>query len=430
MSPLHAGFAREEITPPIGLLMGGYGDRKGTAQGVHDPLWGQILLLDDGQTQAGLIILDLIAVDAAFVDDLRREIEVKIGLPGGNFLIAATHTHAGPAGMRMGQTDLDQSTRYINIRIDTRDKLLDLIRQAKADLQPAQLSAAVVQAPRLLANRLDPLGPMDDSLSVIKLQAQNDDLLGILVGYTGHPTLLSQDNLLYSSDYPHYLRQELQINLGESIPILFVNGAAGDVSSRYTRQASNFDEANRVGTTLGRAAYRAIRQSQPCSVERLKVLSREVMMPMRQLPTLEEARQRLTQAESKLKRSQEQGMHGPELRQVVTEYYGSRSALKHVEHGAPPNIKARLQAIVLGNTALLSLPGELFVTLGQRIKSSSPYDLTLLVGYANDYIGYIPSQQAYEEQGYEVRKTLLAPGAGEYLADAAVKLLKDIQVAS
>jgi len=430
MSPLHAGLARVNITPPSGLLMGGYGDRKDPAQGAHDPLWGQLLLLDDGQSQVGLIVLDLVAVDAAFVKDLRSEIEAQTGLPGENFLIAATHTHSGPAGMRLNQAGLEQDSRYRDLRNDTRDKLVDLVRQAKAALQPAQLSAAVVQAPRLLANRLDPQGPMDDSLSVFKLQSTNGGLLGILVGYTGHPTLLGQDNLLYSSDYPHYLRQELQINLGASIPILFVNGAAGDVSSRYTRQASSFEEANRVGTALGQAAYRAVQQARPCLVERLKVVSLDVMMPMREIPSLEEARQHFMQAESRLNQFREQGMQGPELRKVVTEYFGSRSALNYAEQGAPAAIQARLQAIALGNMILIGLPGELFVALGQRIKSSSPYEITLLVGYANDYIGYIPSRQAYEGGGYEVRKTLLAPGAGEHLADAAVELIKEIRGAS
>lgn len=427
MSPLLAGFARVNITPPSGLLMGGYGDRKDPAQGVHDPLWGQILLLDDGQSRAGLIVLDLVAVDAAFVDDLRHEIEAQTGLPGENFLIAATHTHSGPAGMRLGQTGLDLDSRYRDLRNDTRDKLVELVRHAKTALQPAQLSASIVQAPRLLANRLDPQGPMDDSLSIFKLQSMNGDLLGILVGYTGHPTLLGQDNLLYSSDYPHYLRQELQINLGASVPILFVNGAAGDVSSRFTRQASSFEEANRVGTTLGQAAFRAIQKARPCFIERLTVISREVMMPMRKLPSLEEARQHFMQAESRLNYFREQGMQGPELRKVVTEYFGSRSALKYAEQGAPAAIQARLQAIALGNIVLIGIPGELFVALGQRIKSSSPYEITMLVGYANDYIGYIPSRQAYEGEGYEVRKTLLSPGAGEFLADAAVELIKEIR---
>ena len=73
------------------------------------------------------------------------------------------------------------------------------------------------------------------------------------------------------------------------------------------------------------------------------------------------------------------------------------------------------------------MPGELFVALGKRIKFESVFTFTLIVGYANDYIGYIASKQAYQAQGYEVRKTILAPGAGEFLAEAAIQLLKEMK---
>ena len=51
MPSLRANMPRTGITPSEGLPMGGYGDRKETARGMHDPLWGQVLLLDDGVTQ-------------------------------------------------------------------------------------------------------------------------------------------------------------------------------------------------------------------------------------------------------------------------------------------------------------------------------------------------------------------------------------------
>jgi hypothetical protein len=407
--------------------MGGYGDRKGTSIGVHDPLWGQVLLLDDGKTQVGLIGLDLIAVDAACVDDLRAEIENKTGLPGAHFMIAATHTHSGPADTRLDVVGPEISSEARALRSDIRDQLVDLVAAAQTNLQPVDLSIGIVSAPPLLTNRLDPTGPVDESLSIMSVRAKGGGLLGVLVSCTGHPTVLNAENLLYSSDYPHFLRQEIQAGLGETLPVIFVNGAAGDISARYTRRASTFSEAHSIGAALGKAALEAINQAKPFSPNALNTASKQVPMPMRALLPLNEAKAQLQLAAEKLERLQAQGSEGPELRLAMTEYLGSRAALKLVEEGPQKAILARLQVISLGGLAFLSIPGELFVALGKRIKSGSEFDFTLIVGYANDYIGYILSEQAYQTQGYEARKTRLAPGAGEFLADTAVQLLQEIK---
>ena len=427
MPSLRASMARTEITPSEGLPMGGYGDRKETARGMHDPLWGQVLLLDDGVTQVGLIVLDLIAVDATFVDDVRNEIENKIGLPGAHFMVAATHTHSGPSGTRLDVLRQDLLPEAKALRCDIRDRLVDMVAGAKSDLQPVELSTGVVSAPPVMKNRLDPDGPVDGSLSIIKVCSLGGDLLGVLVNYTGHPTILNAENLLYSSDYPHYLRQEIQAGLGEFVPVIFTNGAAGDVSARFTRRASTFDEAQSIGAALGLAALEAIKQAQPILIEPLRIAAHQVPMAMRLLPSLENARLMERRAAEKLERYQAQGLEGPELRLAMTEYHGSRAALKLVEQGPHAPIQARLQAITLGKVAFISVPGELFVALGKRIKFESVFTFTLIVGYANDYIGYIASKQAYQAQGYEVRKTILAPGAGEFLAEAAIQLLKEMK---
>jgi hypothetical protein len=78
------------------------------------------------------------------------------------------------------------------------------------------------------------------------------------------------------------------------------------------------------------------------------------------------------------------------------------------------------------STALVTLPGELFVELGLSIKQNSPFETTFVVELANDFPGYIPTKQAFAEGSYEPTNSKVMPGGGEMLRDAAIELLKKL----
>ena len=87
-----------------------------------------------------------------------------------------------------------------------------------------------------------------------------------------------------------------------------------------------------------------------------------------------------------------------------------------------------VQAFRVGpNTAIVGLPGEVFVELGLAIKKGSPFENTLLVELSNDCIGYVPTKKAFAEGGYEVVNSRVQPGGGEMLVEAAIRLLKELK---
>ena len=97
--------------------------------------------------------------------------------------------------------------------------------------------------------------------------------------------------------------------------------------------------------------------------------------------------------------------------------------------GRPHEVE--VQVVALGNeVAWVSLPGEIFTELGLAIKQDSPFPLTIIAELANGSIGYIPSRRAYAQGNYEVVSARCAEGSGERLVDAAVKLLRELQVES
>ena len=82
----------------------------------------------------------------------------------------------------------------------------------------------------------------------------------------------------------------------------------------------------------------------------------------------------------------------------------------------------------LGDLALVGLPGEMFCEFGLEIKEKSPAKHTIVVGLANDAIGYIPTIEAFAQGGYEPTPGAckFAPGLGEKLTASALKQLNEI----
>jgi len=85
-----------------------------------------------------------------------------------------------------------------------------------------------------------------------------------------------------------------------------------------------------------------------------------------------------------------------------------------------------LQVIRLGEVAIVGVPGEMFASLGLRIRRLSPFRHTVVIGLANDEIGYIPDREGYELGGYQTWAgfhSQVEPGTGEAMVQAALDLL-------
>jgi hypothetical protein len=93
----------------------------------------------------------------------------------------------------------------------------------------------------------------------------------------------------------------------------------------------------------------------------------------------------------------------------------------------PKLLNAELTAIRIGNTALLTFPGEVFVGIALDIRQRSPFEQTMFAGLANDYIGYVPTSEANGSLGYEVVASRVTPEAAGTLIDSATSLLESLR---
>jgi neutral ceramidase len=90
-------------------------------------------------------------------------------------------------------------------------------------------------------------------------------------------------------------------------------------------------------------------------------------------------------------------------------------------------VDAELHGIRIGDVGLVGFPGEPFAEIGVAVKEQSPFPHTLFSGYTNDYLGYVPTDEARPEGGYEAEFTPFAPGAAGRLIQGSLALLHDLR---
>ncbi|MBI5397243.1 MAG: hypothetical protein HZA91_18245, partial [Verrucomicrobia bacterium] len=142
-----AGAATSNITPPLGISVNGnFAEHK--AAYIHDELNARCLVLDDGATKLAIAVCDntLIPRD---VHDAAKELASKAtGIPVGNILISATHSHSCGSVASVFGSDADEDyKKFLALRI------ADGIRRAHNNLAPARIGWAVGSLPGQVFNR-------------------------------------------------------------------------------------------------------------------------------------------------------------------------------------------------------------------------------------------------------------------------------------
>ncbi|MGB2694545.1 MAG: neutral/alkaline non-lysosomal ceramidase N-terminal domain-containing protein [Dehalococcoidia bacterium] len=438
---LSAGIAAAIITPPVGTAMEGYSARADVSQGVHDDLHARALVLDDGSTTVALVSCDLLGVDRRLVAEARTLAADATGIEPSNILVAATHTHQGPIGLRR---DADESLVHITAR-----HIAGAIATAYRTRRPAVLKVGRTDVDSVAQNRRDPAWPIDSSLTVLLLD-DPDPLrppIAALVNFACHPTVLYHTNLLLSADYPGAAVRTIE-RVFPGLGALFFNGACGNVNPAWIAQ--EFAETERVGAIVGAAAARLIGELRPLGtgqrahnirwdehleqpvtageiVEnvRLRAASRRVDLPVKSFLSEEEYGASLRELEARLADAS-----GDERRRVMAQVTRLRTEVGVAAGFAGQEgrlLHPELMAVSFGpELALLGLPGEWFVETVADIRAQVGLHHLPVACYANHYIGYVVPAPAYDEGGYEPGVTFLAPEAEAIAKNEAIALVREV----
>jgi len=426
---MKVGISSVNITPPIGVPMAGYSARMGSAKEIHDDLYAKAIVFNDKDTKAALVRCDLIGLERDFVEETRRLIESETGIDRNNIMITCTHTHSGPITDSL-IPDLDAWMKVLS------RKIKGAVIAANRNLKEAKIGFNRGSVEGIVINRRKPGGPVDAEVGIIRIDDLAGNPMAVLINYACHAVVLGPDNLLISADYPGFVMNFVERNLG--VPALFVNGACGDINPLdkltvmrqkrkediYDRHGGTFEEAKRLGNMIGAEAVKVFLGTETENDLELKVASREIKIPLVDLPSIDELKRMLEENENLFRKlvSEKDAAHAFRIAMLI-QY--ARSTIKYVESGE--NVRpTEIQVFRIGDGGLIALPGEIFVEIGLDIKKKSGLKHTFICELANDAIGYVPTREAFKEPGYEVgvaRRMNYTDDIGCIIEDEALKTL-------
>jgi neutral ceramidase len=397
-APLRAGAARIDITPPVGYPMWGYGARRDAPSvGVRDPLQARAVVLEAGKARLAIVSLDLGRAPArASMQVIRarlsREAQVQ------TVFLVASHTHHGPV------IELDDWPRadkpYVR-RLE--ERLVDVVCQAAAALQPARLGVAAREVP-LNRNRHSKRAdkPIDRELIVVRLEDHHGTTIAHIVNFAAHATMTEAKLLEFSADYPGALAAGVERELGGCC--LFLQGAAGDLSVNPSKRT----DAAGFGRELAGSVI-ALSRTARCEAEQVAgLVSREHDFTFGK---------RFDLSNNPLLRAAYSLAFFP----AIVDFYE-----REYREGVRPHLTT---ALVDGRIGLVGVSGEFFADHALHLKRRARLEHLLFLGYCNDYQQYFPTIQAVGEGGYGADTTVSPAeiGAGERMMDRALTDLLEMQ---
>jgi len=435
---LSAGAAEVRITPPIGVDLCGYGSRPGPSVAVHDDLWAHALVLDDGATRLALIALDLLSTDFAFDRVLRTAVSRAISLPPEQILINCSHTHAGPmtsGAMRTGGADEAYLSTLPSLIAGATAEAAGRLERVRLRYGTAPMRVGINRRERLEDGRIvlgrNPSGVVDDEVRVVTVERSTGTPLAVLFHHACHGTTLSGTNRMITAEWMGAANARLRERF-DAVPF-FLQGCAGQTNPDCPEP--NFEGVERLGALAYHAVVRAITEARPLDGTRLAAAWERIALPLQDPPNVETVRAELAQAEQEAERARQEGAHPYWVRALESLVPKTRRILELAERGESGlSVPFQIQALALGELAMVGLSGEVFLEFAHQIAAESPYPTTWVLGYANGCQCYVPTAEALSEGGYEGADSFrwygilpLAPHAGDEMAAGAVRLLNRLR---
>ncbi len=437
---LTSGVVVVDITPPANYRMSGY-FRERLSTGTSNPLCAKAIVLRQGDKSAALVFCDIIGLSHDVSSRVRRQAAKKTGIPAANILIAATHSHTGPlyfGALRKYFHDLavakhgSDPYEKVDYSSELVTKIVKVITQADSAAKPVWLKAGVAEQQGLSFNRrfhmkngtvrfnpgvMNPdivrvAGPIDPEVGVVFFcKADSDSPGAALVNFTLH--LDTVGGTKYAADYPFYLEQSLREEYGNQFVLLFGTGTCGDINhidvTKKERLKTDF-----IGQTLAKTVNAKEGSLEVVGEPSLAVRSEIVHVPLQRY-----GRKKVAWARENIKKV---GTRELSFLEQVEAY-----KILAIEMRRSGTIGLEVQVFRLSSdVAVVGLPGEVFVDLGLAIKRASPFATTLVIELCQDAPGYIPTKKAFAEGSYETVNSRIAPGGGELMVEAAVRLLKEL----
>ncbi|WP_417383142.1 hypothetical protein [Gimesia sp.] len=446
---LRAGAAAVDVSPkqfPVSLRSGKAMDQNA----VHDPLHARAIVLNDGKTIVAIVVLDTLGAPPEMLNEAKLIASEKTGIPVERILISSTHSHSTPPSNRTEGSPGDVAYREVLI-----NGLARSIIQAFGQQQTASLGMASHDLPEEVFNRrwflqpgkmpanpfgkMDivkmnpgtspavlerPAGPTDPELMVLSIQNQKRKPLALLANYALHyvggiPQRHSSAD--YFGEFARLMPSRLRA--GEDFVAMMSNGASGDINNipflvnRPPREP--FEQVRIVAGKAADTAYFAYKKID--NYERdltIDMLERKVDLKYRR-PSAED----VTAAEKVLALKDKN-----EIARLPNKAQSYARKVVQAHEREEDSLTVTIQAIRIGDYAIVGIPFETLVEIGLEIKDRSPFARTMVIGLANGRHGYLPTPEQHRLGGYEtwLGTNVVQKDASVILTDNLLEMLAEL----
>ena len=425
---LLAGEGVVDTTPPLGIEMGGFHRKPGNERrirGIRHPTAVRALVLSLGDTQLAICSLDATAVNQEMAGRIRSQVALRTGIPAENVRVCCTHTHSMPGFCYLRQWGA-LPVEYMGL---VERRTVEAVVQAKADLAPAEVLLGKQRVTGGNHNRTTKSYKTDAEFTKDSTDAQRwlDTMLHALVFHRagGKRSLLwyhfSAHAVCYMDemagpDWPGVVADRIREK--HKLEPSFLQGHIGDVNPG---DGSDWrGEIKQTTAAITPALESAISGAKTVKIDRLQARSRPFQVPL-DMAMFDSWRQLYRKDPTKC-------VGGPWVDAGFAEDWFRGNANRDIKQDHLPIL---LSAIQLGPVGMVFHPAELYSYYGLAIRRDSPLPDTLVVGYTDGIIGYLPDPKAYRASEYAavtVPKILdyppFTPNAAAQMTAAALDLLK------
>lgn len=405
---LRVGFAAADITPEIAgkkkVWIAGFGKNRAST-GVLDPIMARCVVLDDGGKRIALVSLDLVGL---FYQETEK---IRSRLPKFDHVqVTCTHNHEGPDTLGLWGPNFFTSGLDADYQARVVDTVVRTLEKAAADLHPVQARIGTIALPDLLHDGRLPQIKHDELVALVFRDAAGKER-GIVVQWNCHPETLDSRNTLLSADYVAWTVRHLAEK--HRCPVVYLTGTVGGLMTSLhvpVRDENGkpladgtVEKTKRFGLLVGQAADRALAKAVPLKLIPFAVRTRQVYLP------LDNNLYQLGWKLGVLKREAYAWKNDPYRADPLPEKPAPKQRLA---------LRTEIGLLRLGELEIAAIPGEIYpeLVLG---KVQDPVDPgadfpeapvepalyaqmkakhRLLVGLANDEIGYILPRRQWDEK--------------------------------
>ena len=397
-----AGAAKRIITPdPLLPVSGGMGAPSPVKSKLGE-LTARAVVMRSGVEIVGIACVDLIGFPAVLGDRARALVP---RIAPDRILIGATHTHSAPDSYAFpdGKGGHTGSLEYMDFVVK---QIAAALNDAIDQLQVAELRVASGEAKGKIAYNYYAPDLYDRRVSAFEVRKPGGATIATLVNYAIHPEVIGSGQGILSPDLVGPLCDTIEKRQGGVA--VFMNGAQGgmvtadnrdlnlpprDSARAYWKDSRTWSECERIGGLLAEESLRLLSAAAWQRTPELLCRSARVKFPV----------------------------ESEELWQVV-----QHSPLRY-PHGADRTIVTQINFLRLGNSRILTIPGEALPNIGFYLKRKMKGEHQFLFGLTNDAFGYILTEVDYQSfAAYRyVSRVSLGEKTGEILIREALKLAAD-----